>query len=107
MLSCNNHFVDVEYSVKGEFEMSKKENLLELLKKIDVNNDEQVHINKAIHQLKDEHQSEQIVSRNLTKDFRSLALNQKLSEQGLKLFTDLQKPNFAEDVARLSALTWL
>ncbi|API72840.1 MULTISPECIES: hypothetical protein [Leuconostoc] len=86
--------------------MSKKENLLELLQKLDVNSDEQVYINKAIHQLTDEKQSEQVVARGLAKDFRSLALNQKLSEQGLKLFTELQKPNFAEDVARLSATMW-
>lgn len=86
--------------------MSKKENLLELLPKLDVNSDEQVYINKAIHQLTDEKQSEQVVARGLAKDFRLLALNQKLSEQGLKLFTELQKPNFAEDVARLSATMW-
>lgn len=86
--------------------MSKKENLLELLQKLDVNSDEQVYINKAIHQLTDEKQSEQVIVRGLAKDFRSLALNQKLSEQGLKLFTELQKPNFAEDVARLSATMW-
>lgn len=86
--------------------MSKKENLLELLQKLDANSDEQVYINKAIHQLTDEKQSEQVIVRGLAKDFRSLALNQKLSEQGLKLFTELQKPNFAEDVARLSATMW-
>lgn len=80
--------------------------MLELLQKLDVNSDEQVYINKAIHQLTDEKQSEQVVARRLAKDFRSLALNQKLSEQGLKLFTELQKPNFAEDVARLSATMW-
>ncbi len=34
--------------------MSKKENLLELLQKLDANSDEQVYINKAIHQLTDE-----------------------------------------------------
>ncbi|WP_273950796.1 hypothetical protein [Leuconostoc mesenteroides] len=86
--------------------MSKKENLLELLQKLDANSDEQVYINKAINQLTDEKQSEQVIVRGLAKDFRSLALNQKLSEQGLKLFTELQKPNFAEDVARLSATMW-
>ncbi|WP_273731595.1 hypothetical protein [Leuconostoc mesenteroides] len=79
---------------------------MELLQKLDVNSDEQVYINKAIHQLTDEKQSEQAVARGLAKDFRSLALNQKLSEQGLKLFTELQKPNFAEDVARLFATMW-
>lgn len=86
--------------------MSKKENLLELLQKLDVNSDEQVYVNKAIHQLTDEKQNEQAVTRSLAQDFRSLALNQKLSEQGLKLFTELQKPNFAKDAVRLSATIW-
>ncbi|GMA69569.1 hypothetical protein GCM10025879_08150 [Leuconostoc litchii] len=86
--------------------MSKKENLLELLQKLDINSDEQVYINKAIHQLTEDKQSEQAVARSLAKDFRSLALKQKLSEQGLKMFTELQKPNFAEDIARLSTTMW-
>ncbi|WP_223824497.1 hypothetical protein [Leuconostoc carnosum] len=57
---------------------------MELLQKLDVNSDEQVYINKAIHQLTDEKQSEQVVARGLAKDCRSLALNKKLSEQGFK-----------------------
>lgn len=43
------------------------------------------------------HDSETIVLGALESGFRQLALQQKLSKEGLAFFTQLQKPNFAKD----------
>ena len=68
--------------------------LLETLENIQVNEKEQVFVNKAIHQLKDEQLSEKVVIKGLVRDLRSIILNnQKLSDPALKLLSELNKPN--------------
>lgn len=79
----------------------KKDNnhFVELLQNLSLNYEEQFFVNNAIHQLKDNHEREDLVIRNLIGDFRPLALQQKLSSQGLQFFTELVKPNFKEDIS--------
>ncbi|MFZ2381558.1 hypothetical protein [Leuconostoc falkenbergense] len=79
----------------------KKDNnhFVELLQNLSLNDEEQFFVNNAIHQLKDNHEREDLVIRNLIGDFRPLALKQKLSPQGLQFFTELVKPNFKEDIS--------
>ena len=67
--------------------------LLETLENIQVNEKEQVFVNKAIHQLKQEQLSETVVIKGLVHDLRSIIINnQKLSEPALKLLNQLSKP---------------
>lgn len=73
---------------------AQNKNLLETLKSIQVNEKEQVFVNKAIHQLKDEQLNENVVIKGLVRDLRSIILNnQKLSDPALKLLSELNKPN--------------
>lgn len=72
----------------------RKNNLLDELITISVNETEQKFVNKAIHQLRDEQQSEKVVVKNLVYDLKSVIINnQKLSEPALKLLTQLNKPD--------------
>ena len=72
----------------------RKNNLLDELITISVNETEQKFVNKAIHQLKDEQQSEKVVVKSLVHDLRTIIIaNQKLSEPGLKLLNQLNKPD--------------
>jgi len=72
----------------------RKNNLLDELLTISVNETEQKFVNKAIHQLRDEQQSEKVVVKNLVYDLKSVIINnQKLSEPGLKLLNQLNKPD--------------
>ena len=72
----------------------RKNNLLDELITISVNETEQKFVNKAIHQLRDEQQSEKVVVKNLVYDLKSVIINnQKLSEPGLKLLNQLNKPD--------------
>lgn len=72
----------------------RKNNLLDELIKISVNETEQKFVNKAIHQLRDEQQSEKVVVKNLVYDLKSVIINnQKLSEPALKLLNQLNKPD--------------
>ncbi|MGO3624976.1 MAG: hypothetical protein ACTJFB_06295, partial [Leuconostoc falkenbergense] len=59
----------------------RKNNLLDELITISVNETEQKFVSKAIHQLRDEQQSEKVVVKNLVYDLKSVIINnQKLSE---------------------------
>lgn len=72
----------------------RKNNLLDELITISVNEIEQKFVNKAIHQLRDEQQSEKVVVKNLVYDLKSVIINnQKLSEPALKLLNQLNKPD--------------
>jgi len=72
----------------------RKNNLLDELITISVNETEQKFVNKAIHQLRDEQQSEKVVVKNLVYDLKSVIINnQKLSEPALKLLNQLNKPD--------------
>lgn len=72
---------------------SRNNKLLETLENIQVNEKEQVFVNKAIHQLKHEQLSEKVVIKGLVRDLRSIMINnQKLSEPALKLLNQLNKP---------------
>lgn len=72
----------------------RKNNLLDELITISVNETEQKFVNKAIHQLRDEQQSEKVVVKNLVYDLKSdIINNQKLSEPALKLLNQLNKPD--------------
>ncbi|MCT4403597.1 hypothetical protein EFT43_01355 [Leuconostoc falkenbergense] len=72
----------------------RKNNLLDELLTISVNETEQKFVSKAIHQLKDEQQSEKVVVKSLVHDLRTIIIaNQKLSEPGLKLLNQLNKPD--------------
>ncbi|MDI6666364.1 hypothetical protein QMA56_01420 [Leuconostoc falkenbergense] len=72
----------------------RKNNLLDELITISVNETEQKFVNKAIHQLRDEQQSEKVVVKNLVHDLKSVIINnQKLSEPALKLLNQLNKPD--------------
>ena len=69
-------------------------NLLGKLESIEVNDQEQIYINKAIQQLKNEKQSEKIVIKCLIRNLRSIILNNhKLSEPALQLLKEFNKPN--------------
>lgn len=73
---------------------ARNNKLLETLENIQVNEKEQVFVNKAIHQLKHEQLSETVVIKGLVRDLRSIIINnQKLSEPALKLLNQLNKPN--------------
>ncbi len=72
----------------------RKNNLLDELITISVNETEQKFVNKAIHQLRDEQQSEKVVVKNLVYDLKSVIINnQKLSEPALKLLNQINKPD--------------
>lgn len=72
----------------------RKNNLIDELITISVNETEQKFVNKAIHQLRDEQQSEKVVVKNLVYDLKSVIINnQKLSEPALKLLNQLNKPD--------------
>lgn len=74
----------------------RKNNLLDELITISVNETEQKFVNKAIHQLRDEQQSEKVVVKNLVHNLKSVIINnQKLSEPALKLLNQLNKPDVA------------
>ena len=74
----------------------RKNNLLDELLTISVNETEQKFVNKAIHQLRDEQQSEKVVVKNLVHNLKSVIINnQKLSEPALKLLNQLNKPDVA------------
>lgn len=78
----------------GETMIKQNNSLLGKLEDIKVNDQEQIFINKAIRQLKDEKQSEKIVIKGLIHDFRSVIINnQKLSDPALNLFNEISKPN--------------
>ncbi|MCC8439418.1 MULTISPECIES: hypothetical protein [Leuconostoc] len=77
----------------------EKNNFAELLQHLSLNDEEQVFVNIAIHQLIDEKEREDLVIRSLIGNFRPLALQQKLSPQGLQFFTELVKPNFKDDIS--------
>lgn len=73
---------------------TQNKSLLGTLKNIQVNENEQVFVSKAIHQLKNEQLSEKVVIKGLVRDLRSIILNnQKLSDPALKLLNELNKPN--------------
>lgn len=73
---------------------AQNKNLLETLENTQVNENEQVFVSKAIHQLKNEQLSEKVVIKGLVRDLRSIIINnQKLSEPALKLLNELNKPN--------------
>ncbi len=65
---------------------------------------EQGILNTAITQL-DKGEKEQAVLKDMNRQFRQLALSKKLSQEGLALYTELQKPNVNVDTA-LSSMTW-
>ncbi|GMA08400.1 hypothetical protein GCM10025886_15510 [Tetragenococcus halophilus subsp. flandriensis] len=65
---------------------------------------EQGILNTAIAQL-DKGEKEQAVLKGVKKQFRQLALSKNLSQEGLFLYTELQKPNVNVDTA-LSSMTW-
>lgn len=65
---------------------------------------EQGILNAAITQL-DKGEQEQAVLKDVKKHFKKLALTQDLSQKGLSLYTELQKPNVSIDTA-LSSMTW-
>ncbi|CCJ66250.1 MULTISPECIES: hypothetical protein [Leuconostoc] len=72
----------------------RKNNLIDELITISVNETEQKFVSKAIHQLRDEQQSEKVVVKNLVYDLKSVIINnQKLSEPALKLLNQLNKPD--------------
>lgn len=72
----------------------RKNNLIDELITISVNETEQKFVSKAIHQLRDEQQSEKVVVKNLVYDLKSVMINnQKLSEPALKLLNQLNKPD--------------
>lgn len=80
--------------MEGDTMSETNNNLLGILENIEANEQEQIFINKAIHQLKDEHLSEKIVVKSLVRDLRSIIINnQKLSKPALKLLNELHKPN--------------
>ncbi len=81
-------------------------NLLSLLEKLPLNSDERVLVDQTIFRLKVKNESEDKVVRDLRVDFRSLALNQKLSALAVKFFTQLKKPNFLQDNAMMWSF-WL
>ena len=74
-----------------------KKDLLTVLAQLSLNPAEQVVVDRAIQRLKTTHDNETVVLGSLESGFRRLALEQKLSEQGLEFFTELQKPDFARD----------
>jgi uncharacterized membrane-anchored protein len=79
---------------RGDNMSERKNNLLDELITISVNETEQKFVNKAIHQLRDEQQSEKVVVKNLVYDLKSVIINnQKLSEPALKLLNQLNKPD--------------
>lgn len=65
---------------------------------------EQVILNTAIAQL-DSGENEQAVLKDIKKQFRQLALSKNLFQEGLFLYTELQKLNVNVDTA-LSSMTW-
>lgn len=65
---------------------------------------EQNILNAAINQL-DNGETEYAVLKDIKGQFRKLALNKKLSQQGLSLYTELQRPDLDVDTA-LSSMTW-
>lgn len=65
---------------------------------------EQSILNAAISQL-DKGEKEQTVLKDINRQFRTLALSKNLSQEGLSLYTELQKPNRNMDTA-LSSMTW-
>jgi len=72
----------------------RKNSLLDQLLTISVSETEQKFVNKAIHQLRDEQQSEKVVVKSLVHDLRTIIIaNQKLSEPALKLLNQLNKPD--------------
>jgi len=50
-------------------------------------------------------QKEKDVLKEVKSQFRELALNKKISQKGLSLYTELQRPNRDVDIA-LSSMTW-
>lgn len=83
-----------------------RDDLLTVLGQLSLNVAEQVVVDRAINRLKTTHESEARVLGSLQSGFRGLALQQKLSEQGLAFFTELQKPDFARDNAVMWSM-WL
>lgn len=68
--------------------------LLSTLEQIEVNTTEQVYIDKAIYQLKNEKQREKVVVKNLVRDLRLIMIhNHRLSKPALALFNQLDKPS--------------
>ncbi|GMA47333.1 hypothetical protein [Tetragenococcus muriaticus] len=67
-------------------------------------NYEQEILNTAIKQL-DNGENEFTILKEIKAKFRQLALNKKLSQKGVSLYTELQKPNIDVDTA-LSSITW-
>jgi len=67
-------------------------------------NYEQEILNTAVKQL-DNGENEFIVLKDIKAKFGQLALNKKLSQKGVSLYTELQKPNIDVDTA-LSSITW-
>lgn len=86
--------------------MKRKMNNIDFLKSIKLSlTAEQKIIDDTIKQLENKSNNEYSVMSNMNQKFRKLASHNKLSQEGLELFTELQKPNFNEDVA-LSSMTW-
>ena len=79
---------------RGDNRNERKNSLLDQLLTISVSETEQKFVNKAIHQLRDEQQSEKVVVKSLVHDLRTIIIaNQKLSEPALKLLNQLNKPD--------------
>ena len=76
---------------------NNKAKLRTVLAQLSLNTAEQAVVDRAIHRLEKTHDNETIVLGALESGLRQLALQQKLSKEGLAFFTQLQKPNFAED----------
>ncbi|MFT9005647.1 MAG: hypothetical protein ABF991_13220, partial [Liquorilactobacillus hordei] len=83
----------------------KEQTLLSLLKKLALNEQEQILVNEAISQIED-NSNENIVLSTLKRGFSQLAVQQKLSKTGLTFLTEIQKPDFNTDVA-LASMTWI
>lgn len=71
--------------------------------RLEENYEEEI-LNTAIKQL-DNGENEFTVLKEIKVNFRQLALNKKLSQKGVSLYTELQKPNLDVDTA-LSSITW-
>ncbi|BAQ56502.1 hypothetical protein LBAT_0113 [Lactobacillus acetotolerans] len=85
--------------------MKRKQSLREKLSNIHLANEaEQEIVNSAIANL-DKKENPHIVLSNMEGQLRPLALKGKLSKEGLTLLTDLERPNFDQDVAT-STMTW-
>ncbi|MDN6968234.1 hypothetical protein FCS83_06640 [Oenococcus sp. UCMA 17063] len=83
----------------------KKQNLQSKLESIQSNKaDEKQILELTISRLKNG-ERDQVVLRDLKQQLRKLALEKKLSKEGLDLFTEMERPNFSEDLAT-SSTTW-